>query len=306
MVLGGGRVEKATFNFIYSFHMPLFVFISGYFTRPGEISAKSFRSAFHFLSLFIIFNLLMWMVHKLPVNYRTILTPQYAMWYLLSMFYWRLGVIFIKKKWLTVRNLLVVTLFSALIGFVPFIGEMFSFNRTVCFFCFFVAGMMCRDSDFFKRIGNIPLGILLLLSVVIFILMFYLYGEDIRVVFGNSYGMSLLRFWERVGHMVVAIVLGLCLIRVSRMKILSIFARLGEKSLFFYLYHTFFIMALPYVVHSLGLSVSLIMLVVYTIVIVIILSFLSRIRFLNAFLEFNMFDGFAIRIFQKNRRNVIS
>lgn len=53
MALCGGKVEKVTFNFIYSFHMPLFVFTLGYFTRPGEINVKSFRSAFHFFALFL-------------------------------------------------------------------------------------------------------------------------------------------------------------------------------------------------------------------------------------------------------------
>ena len=302
MALAGGRVEMATFNFIYSFHMPLFVFISGYFTRPGEISAKSFRSAFHFLSLFIIFDLLMWAVNSRDLGVRSALTPQYAMWYLLSMFYWRLGAMFIRKEWLTVRNFIAVTLFSALIGFVPFIGEVFSFNRTFCFLCFFVAGMMCRDTDFFKRMERIPLWWLLLPSACIFIFMLWLYGGGLRYVYSFSYGGNPLRFLERAGQMGFAVVLGLCFIRVSRMKMPSIFARLGRKSLFFYLYHTFLIMALPYVVRSLGLPNNLVMSVIYTIIIVIILSFLSRIRFLNAFLDFNLFDGFASRLFQRCRR----
>lgn len=70
MALGGGKMEMAMFNFIYSFHMPLFVFLSGYFTRPGELTEKSVRGAFHFLSLFVIFDLLMWLVVPRDVNYR--------------------------------------------------------------------------------------------------------------------------------------------------------------------------------------------------------------------------------------------
>ena len=97
MALGGGKAEMAMFNFIYSFHMPLFVFLSGYFTRPEEMTEKAVRGAFHFLSLFILFDLLMWLVFPRDVNYRTILTPQYAMWYLLSMFYWRFLSMFVKK-----------------------------------------------------------------------------------------------------------------------------------------------------------------------------------------------------------------
>lgn len=297
MTLGNDRIEMATFNYIYSFHMPLFVFISGYFTHPGNFGEKGMVSAFRFLSLFIIFNLLMWMVNWRELGIRTLLTPQYAMWYLLGMFYWRLCAMFIKQEWLTIRNLFLAILFSALVGFVPLVGEMFSFNRTVCFFCFFMAGMMCRGTDFFQRVYRIPWWSLLLPAIVIFAFIYWLYGDVLQYVYSHSYNMDPLRFFERVGQMSFAVILGLGFIQLSQIRMLSLFARFGQKSLFFYLYHTFFIMVLPDIVYYLRLSCSLPMTIVYTVVIIVVLIFLDRLRFLNSFLKFNLFEGIIIKLY---------
>lgn len=171
MNLGGGKFSIVMFNFIYSFHMPLFVFVSGYFTHPGVMDLKKIREAFHFMSLFILFDLLCWLIIPRDVNYRTILTPQYAMWYLLAMFYWRFLSIFVKKEWLTRRNLVIMIAFSALVGFVPFIGEIGSFNRASCFLCFFMAGMMCQNTSFFVKVKKIPIWIAVIPMILIFVFM---------------------------------------------------------------------------------------------------------------------------------------
>lgn len=302
MALGGGKAEMAMFNFIYSFHMPLFVFLSGYFTRPGEMTEKSVRGAFHFLSLFILFDLLMWLVVPRDVNYRTILTPQYAMWYLLSMFYWRFLSMFVKKKWLTWRNLAMVTVFSALVGFVPFIGEIGSFNRTACFLCFFMAGMMCRGTDFFSKIKKIPVWVAIIPAIVIFVFMlnFHVYNDGLRYVYSNSYGTSLVRFVDRCGQMGAAVLLGIGFIRLSQLKMPKLFARLGQKTLFFYLYHTFFIAALPHVANTLELPRGLGWSAGYSLSIIVACAWLSRIKWLNGLLKTNMFGRCASGFYKRN------
>lgn len=260
------------------------------------------HKVFHLLSLFFLFDLLMWAVNWRTVSLRSLLTPQYAMWYLLSMFYWRLSALFLKRKHLTVKNLLFVGILSALVGFVPFVGEMFSFNRTVCFFVFFFAGMMCRNTDFFKKIDKFPWWWSILPSAMIFLFVLWMYGDGLRYVYSNSYNGSLLRCVERVGWMGFSVVVGVCVIRLSRIKMPSVFARLGRKSLFFYIYHTFFIMLLPYVVLSLNLPCNLLMCIIYTVLIVITLSCLAQLRFLNVLLEFNMFERFSTWLFHKCQR----
>ena len=302
MALGGGKAEMAMFNFIYSFHMPLFVFLSGYFTRPEEMTEKAVRGAFHFLSLFILFDLLMWLVFPRDVNYRTILTPQYAMWYLLSMFYWRFLSMFVKKEWLTWRNLVIVTAFSALVGFVPFIGEIGSFNRTACFLCFFMAGMMCRGTDFFSKVKKFPVwvAIIPMIAIFVFMLNFHFYNEGLHYVYSSSYGTSLVRFVDRCGQMGAAVLIGIGFIRLSQLKMPKVFASLGQKTLFFYLYHTFFIAALPHVANTLHLPCHLGWFAGYALLIIIVCAWLSRIKWLKSFLKVNMFSGSASRIYKRN------
>ena len=283
MTLGSSKTELAMFNFIYSFHMPLFVFLSGYFTRPGEMTEKSVRGAFHFLSLFILFDLLMWIIIPRDVNYRTILTPQYAMWYLLSMSYWRFLSMFVKKEWLTLRNLAIVTVFSALVGFVPFISEIASFNRTVCFLCFFMAGMMCRGTIFFNKVKKIPVWVAIIPSIVIFIIMFncHIYNDRLQNVYSNAYSGNFSRFGLRAIGMLMAV----------------FFAILGKRSLFFYLYHVFFIAFLPYISNVIQVHHNFTISVLYTIIIICACSLLSNIRILNLILQINMFNRMVTKVY---------
>lgn len=299
MTLGGNKIEIVIFNFIYSFHMPLFVFISGYFTHPGEMTERKFCEAFHFLSLFILFNLCTWLIIPRDMNFRTILTPQYAMWYLLAMFYWRFLSIFIKKEWLTWRNLCIVTVFSALVGFVPFIGEMGSFNRVACFLCFFMAGMMCHNTNFFLRVKRIPFWISIIPMIVIFVFMLYCnsYNEGLQNIYSNAYNGSLLRFGLRTIGMFMAVLIGIGFIRISQMRLPHLFAMLGRQSLFFYLYHILFIAILQHISNAMQFPHSFTISAFCSIIIIIACSLLSKIKILNNFLQVNIFNRIASQVF---------
>lgn len=299
MTLGGGNVEMAMFNFIYSFHMPLFVFISGYFTRPGEMTRKKIYEAFHFLSLFIVFDLVMWLLIPRDVNYRTILTPQYAMWYLLAMFYWRFLSIFVKKEWLTWRNFGIVTVLSILVGFVPFIGEIGAFNRTFCFLCFFMAGMMCHSMNFFMKIKKIPIWIAIIPMIIIFIFMLNcpIYNEGFKNIYSNAYNGSILRFGLRTMGMFMAVFIGIGFIRISQMKLPHLFALLGRRSLFFYLYHVLFIAVLACLSNAMQFPHSFTISALCSIIIIIACSLLSKIKILNKFLQVNIFNRIASQVY---------
>ncbi len=49
------RINLATYNWIYTFHMPLFIFISGYFTNIGKSSF--WLNVLKLFESFVIFSL---------------------------------------------------------------------------------------------------------------------------------------------------------------------------------------------------------------------------------------------------------
>lgn len=101
LVIGGHCLE--TFNmhtsgatahiyqFIYLFHMPLFVFISGYFLNPAQDKRKFYTSLLLIFETYILFQTPPFIVEWLKGNFSpsNLLNPAWAMWYLPSLMVWR-------------------------------------------------------------------------------------------------------------------------------------------------------------------------------------------------------------------------
>ena len=87
--LSGGLwlIPNSIYTFIYLFHMPLFAFISGYFSKHA---AKGRSRAFSALLLpYLIVNTVFVILDREQVN--PLLAPYGPMWYLLALFFWRMA-----------------------------------------------------------------------------------------------------------------------------------------------------------------------------------------------------------------------
>lgn len=77
-------------TFIYMFHMPVFMFISGYFSKNTE---KAQQSGFDILITYFIFNIMWALVGYIHSTDNSIVTAFYlpapALWYLLALSVWR-------------------------------------------------------------------------------------------------------------------------------------------------------------------------------------------------------------------------
>lgn len=133
------------YTFIYTFHMPAFIFLSGLFFKPD------LKKAFYFLKLYIIFQLL-----KLGLNYflfnkdvtiHSLLYPTWTLWYLLSMFFWYLISCFNKKIKISVIGMFIISL---LVGFIPCMTSIFSLQRTFAYLGFFTLGVFINYKKFKK------------------------------------------------------------------------------------------------------------------------------------------------------------
>ena len=152
-----GKVSVASFEWIYSFHMPLFVFISGYFTKIGN-REKFVKSIFKFAETYIVFTLIhvcisYYMFGK-GINFqRILLVPRTTLWYLMSLIYWRF-LLYITPSSIRNNHLQLIVLSVALcliMGWVP-IGPIFSFHRTFSFLPFFLLGYVVAQIGTIKKI----------------------------------------------------------------------------------------------------------------------------------------------------------
>lgn len=133
---------KTIYIFIYMFHMPAFVFISGYFSKNLD---KCRSSAFkNFFIPFIIFNTL-WNLVAIPVTGPgafSFLIPGWALWYLISMFFWR---IFLKDL-VKIRYIVPISILIGLgVGIFTEFNDLLSLSRTMVFLPFFLVGYFVTE-----------------------------------------------------------------------------------------------------------------------------------------------------------------
>ena len=146
------RVLAWMYSFIYAFHMPAFVFVSGYLTsrkQPlGEVAVE--RTFLYALAQGIGVVLIISLMAIDPTTSH-LPWPHYATvpanWYLLSLVFWTLALPLLKNCRFPHLGLLVLCGLSL----VAFKGmtwvHHFSLTRTVVFLPFFAAGYWCRENN---------------------------------------------------------------------------------------------------------------------------------------------------------------
>lgn len=239
---------SSLYIFIYMFHMPLFSFISGYFTKNHD-KQKLRKSFLKLLETFIVIQLV-WEViphilnHTFELKY--LYTPRWVLWYLLSLSFWKifsfLTVPNCSKKYLIILSLII----CYIVGFIPSIGFPLSLSRTFVFYPFFLIG--CYTTK--KRITLIRskskiISSLILASILILCIYFHshsklinniLWGSKAYSLIGNDiFGISLLRILS----IFLAFIMIACVINLA--PAVSVFSRYGKDTLVFYIYHGFII-----------------------------------------------------------------
>ena len=128
-------ITRYLYSIIYSFHMPALIFISGYFSKNSHKSENyPYNLLKSLLIPFVVFDLLMWVISSRSID--SLFNPEWTLWYLLSLFFWRMLVVPVSK----IRFSLAVTLIlSICVGFSP-ATQLLSVSRTVAFFPIFLIG----------------------------------------------------------------------------------------------------------------------------------------------------------------------
>ncbi|WP_161900245.1 acyltransferase family protein [Candidatus Enterococcus leclercqii] len=155
------HVAEFIYVFIYFFHMPVFIFISGYFSknlqRGRETAVRNFLLPYLLLNLLL--SLIMLALGK--IDEILILNPGWTLWYLYCMFIWRL----LLPDLVKVRHILIASFVVAIFsGFLTEFGTYMAMARTLGFLPFFLAGYFCRP-EHIARIRRFPYRRLLSLLI---------------------------------------------------------------------------------------------------------------------------------------------
>lgn len=135
----------ALYAYIYLFHMPAMILLSGLFSK-SEVSPKAIKSTVQLLAVWLIWEGI-WALIRFFVEGKTpgqsfLVTPAWTLWFIVTLITMRIALPYIAR----LRHPLIFSTAVALLaGLSPAIGTEFSASRTLCFLPFFVAGWLIRD-----------------------------------------------------------------------------------------------------------------------------------------------------------------
>lgn len=150
------QLFKITYFIIYSFHMPLFIFMAGYFAKPNTKGIKKLSllllkyEIIYGLTYFVLFGSTGESSGSLLSTIGYVLQPIWVLWFLLSLICWRLLLIAYEK-----HPVAIAIIIAIIIGFnfVPFNFRILSLGRTLSFFPYFLFGYLANKHNFnFHRI----------------------------------------------------------------------------------------------------------------------------------------------------------
>ena len=252
----GNSFFMGLYLFIYFFHMPLFVFISGYLSKNIDKCRKGAIKSL--LIPYIVFNIIWYVLAyattgelKWPIIY-----PGWTLWYLISLFFWRISL----KYLMRIKYIIPISIICGLlIGAMPRGGVVLSLSRTITFLPFFLIGyytnehMLNKVSKISKRLSMIGITAAALLA---FYLGKYNLVDYNFLYHSKAYSYSGLSISEGVlfrGAIYIgATLLSVCVLNlIPRKKVF--FTNIGEKTMNIYLFHPYMTIAVYAIIHVLKL-----------------------------------------------------
>lgn len=153
-VIRGSDFSTAVYTWIYSFHMPAFVVITGYLSRsyrgtPRQVKALVTGVLVPYLVFQVIVRVEPWLFFGEPLHLN-IFTPAWSNWFLLALFAWRLLVPVLQVVRYPVLFSVVIALLSVLAGG---ISQGLSGARILSYLPFFALGLATTPEKLqaFKR-----------------------------------------------------------------------------------------------------------------------------------------------------------
>lgn len=247
------RIFSTAYFVIYSFHMPLFVFISGYFSKPSTKGLK--RISLLFLKYEIIYALIYVVLFggssassggTILDTLAYALQPIWVLWFLLSLISWKLLLIAYEKHPIAIGIII-----GLIIGFnfIPFNFRILSLGRTLSFFPYFLLGYLANKHKFdFSRLGQSKTISFYLIALLILFWQLYstkatselLYGTNSLV--DQSYSFLALALFKFNSYL-VAIASSIIILRIVP-KTENSFTHIGVQTMPIFILHGIFILFL--------------------------------------------------------------
>ena len=242
---------KGVYLFIYSFHMPVFIFIAGFFAKYDR------KKILRYLYIFLILQAIHILIKVLITDRSTysfvdilgfIITPQWTLWFLPALAVWLFTTKFIKK--VKYWHILIAVLVTLVMGFVPFVGRVLTLSRIFYFYPIFLLGKMFGENKqgFVEKLKKIQSPLIQVVSLLFMMALFvfftlnvaslpkgFFYGSD---VYKNAFGIL-----YRMISLLTGVIVGFAFMMTISINAKSAWggdwtiSQIGKRTLAVYVFH---------------------------------------------------------------------
>ena len=256
-------LSAKVYVFIYTFHMPAFIILSGYFFNDID-KTKFWKGVVNLFLTYSFFqvalcgnpltysssngSLCSQLLDGLKYNVTHFYQPAGALWYILSLAFWRILLHLIPVHFRENKAALILglaSIVSIIFGFIP-LGREFSFQRTFAFFPYFLLGFNAKRLDGYAKLNKInalyACGVVVLYVIVVFVIGHFPLSMLVQFFHYSELGNPIIGLGMRIVSYIWMLPLTLAILRLF--DNVSVFYTQGKNTLFYYVYHMYAIMGM--------------------------------------------------------------
>jgi fucose 4-O-acetylase-like acetyltransferase len=234
---------------IYTFHMPAFILVSGYFSKgfnkKGYIPKIAKKLILPYLIFQVIYSIFYYFQHHKSTFEVNPFDPHWSLWFLISLFFWNILLIIFTKLKAPVSISIALTV-GMLIGYVDWASDFLSLLRTFVFFPLFLIGYYLKKEHIYMLLQQKIKILSLAMILIVFAGLYFLPGIQEDWLLGSkpydklgaaASGIAMLK---RLGIYLLNFAMVLSFLAMIPQK-RYFFTNLGKNTLYVYLLHGFFV-----------------------------------------------------------------
>lgn len=242
------EIVYTLYKVIYTFHMPAFILVSGFFARgiynKGYIKKIAKKLIIPYLIFQLVYSIFYYFLYNKSQFSMDPLDPHWSLWFLISLFFWHLMLLgFSRLKPLIGLTLAIIIGLG--VGYIDWVSNYLSLSRTFVFFPMFLLGFYLTR----EHIHLLQKPTMKILTIVPFIsaFVFYYFFPDMNYqwLFGSKsyhalHSSAIFGMFIRLGLYLLSTVMVFSFLAIVPRN-QYFFTSLGRNTLYVYLLHGFFI-----------------------------------------------------------------
>lgn len=261
-IISHNELIRSVFLWITAFHMPLFMFLTGLFSKSFVNAPKlNYNKITSYVLLYFFMKLTIYLTLGIVKSWgRFSWTSESGTpWYIFVTAVFMVVTYLVKR--FNSKKVLIISIFLALaVGYIKEIGDAFMLSRIFVYYPYFFLGYMSDRERLLAFISQKSVRLISCAVLVIFTLGIFAFGDQLfnirYVLSGNNSYIEFGEDWYpfgamlRLGCYILSSVIGLAVLSVIPIRRIPVVTKIGSKTLTVYALHRQVLYVLQYTVFA--------------------------------------------------------